>query len=100
MNDLNIYIRRLLALPYVPSLLSWIFFGLLAGVVAKLLLPGQEGLGWIRTILVGICGAFLGAFVATSMGYNVSVGWNIMGFIAAVGGSIALLLIHRLVTKT
>ena len=100
MNDLNIYFRRIMALPYVPSLLSWIFFGLIAGVTAKLILPGQEGLGWIRTILVGIGGAFLGAFVATSMGYNVSVGWNIVGFLAAVGGSVALLLIHRLVTKT
>ncbi len=98
--DINLFIRRLMALPYIPSLLSWIFFGLLAGVVAKLLLPGQEGLGWIRTILVGICGAFLGGFMATYLGYNVHVGWNALGFVAAVGGSVVLLLIHRLVTKT
>jgi uncharacterized membrane protein YeaQ/YmgE (transglycosylase-associated protein family) len=98
--DINIFIRRLMALPYIPSLLSWMFFGLIAGVTAKLLLPGQENLGWIRTILVGICGAFLGGFVAASMGYSVNVGWNLLGFMAAVGGSIFLLLIHRLVTRS
>lgn len=100
MDDLNIYFRRLMALPHVSNFLSWIFFGLLVGVAAKLILPGQESLGWIRTILVGICGAFLGGFLAAYLGYNVHVGWNMLGFVAAVGGSVVLLLINRLVTKT
>jgi uncharacterized membrane protein YeaQ/YmgE (transglycosylase-associated protein family) len=98
--NLNILIQRALALPYVPSLISWIFFGLIAGVTAKIVLPGQEGLGWIRTVLVGILGAFLGGFGATSLGYPVHVGWNLFGFIAAVCGSVVLLLIHRIVTKS
>ena len=89
-----------MALFYIPNLISWIFYGLLAGVAAKIILPGQESLGWIRTILVGICGAFLGGFLAAYLGYNVHVGWNLLGFVAAVGGSVVLLLIHRLVTKT
>ncbi len=98
--DIEILFRRLMALPYIPSLLSWAFFGLLAGVVAKIILPGQESLGWIRTILVGICGAFLGGFLAAFLGYNVHMGWNMLGFVAAVGGSVVLLLINRLVTRT
>lgn len=98
--DMNILIQRTMALPYVPSIISWLFFGLVAGVTAKILLPGQENLGWIRTVFVGILGAFLGGFGATSMGYHVNVGWNLFGFAAAVAGSIVLLLIHRVVTKT
>jgi uncharacterized membrane protein YeaQ/YmgE (transglycosylase-associated protein family) len=98
--DINLLIQRILAMPYVPSLISWVFFGLIAGVTAKLLLPGQENLGWIRTVLVGIFGAFLGGFGAASMGYQITVGWNIFGFMAAVAGAIVLLLIHRLVTKS
>lgn len=98
--DINILIHRIMAMPYISSLMSWILFGLIAGVVAKLILPGQENLGWIRTVLVGIAGAFLGGFAAASMGYHVTVGWNIYGFIAAVIGAIFLLIIHRLVTKS
>ena len=98
--DLNIFIHRLMALPYVPGIISWVFFGLVAGVTAKILLPGQDNLGWIRTILVGIVGAFLGGFAAASMGYSVTVGWNMAGFLAAVGGALVLLLLNRLVTRT
>jgi uncharacterized membrane protein YeaQ/YmgE (transglycosylase-associated protein family) len=98
--DINILIQRVMALPYVPSVISWIFFGLVAGVTAKLILPGQENLGWLRTILVGIVGAFLGGIGAASLGYNVHVGWNLLGFMAAVAGSVVLLLINRLVTKS
>jgi uncharacterized membrane protein YeaQ/YmgE (transglycosylase-associated protein family) len=98
--DINILIHRIMAVPYISSLMSWVFFGLIAGVVAKLILPGQENLGWLRTVFVGIAGAFLGGCAAAYMGYNVTVGWNIFGFIAAVCGSIILLLINRLVTKS
>ncbi len=98
--DINLMIQRIMALPYIPSLISWVAFGLIAGVVAKIILPGQENLGWIRTICVGIAGAFIGGFAATSMGYQITVGWNIFGFIAAVAGSIVLLLINRVVTRS
>lgn len=89
-----------MAMPYIPSLMSWMFFGLVAGVTAKLILPGQENLGWFRTIMVGVLGAFLGGFAAAHLGYHINVGWNIFGFIAAVAGSVVLLLIHRVVTRS
>jgi uncharacterized membrane protein YeaQ/YmgE (transglycosylase-associated protein family) len=98
--DINIFIHRIMAVPYLPTLISWVAFGLVAGVAAKLILPGQENLGWFRTILVGIAGAFIGGFVAAYMGYHVTVGWNIFGFIAAVSGAIVLLLINRVVTRS
>jgi uncharacterized membrane protein YeaQ/YmgE (transglycosylase-associated protein family) len=98
--DINLLIHRIMALPYVPSLISWIAFGLVAGVAAKLILPGQENLGWFRTICVGIAGAFIGGFTAARMGYHVTVGWNIYGFVAAVCESLVLLLINRVVTRS
>lgn len=98
--DMNQIIHKILTTPYVASILSWISFGLIAGVVAKFILPGQEGLGWIRTICVGILGAFIGGIGANMMGFSVHVGWNILGFCCAVIGSIVLLLLNRLVTRS
>ena len=98
--DIDFIIHKILTTPYVASVLSWISFGLIAGVVAKFLLPGQEGLGWVRTILVGILGAFIGGVAAKMMGFHVQVGWNILGFCCAVIGSVVLLLLNQLVTRS
>lgn len=98
--DINQIIHKILSTPYLASILSWMSFGLIAGVAAKLLLPGQENLGWFRTIIVGIIGAFIGGIGANMMGFQVNIGWNIMGFICAVIGSVVLLLINRLVTRS
>jgi uncharacterized membrane protein YeaQ/YmgE (transglycosylase-associated protein family) len=98
--DINHTIRNFLQIPYVASTLSWLFFGLVAGVAAKLILPGQENLGWFRTILIGILGAFLGGIGASMMGFNIQIGWNVLGFCCAVVGSVVLLLLNRLVTRS
>lgn len=98
--DIALIIQKIMSIPYMPSILSWISFGLTAGLVAKIILPGQEGIGWLRTIGVGILGAFLGGLFAAYMGYQVNIGWNLVGFIFSVLGSIVLLLINRIVTRT
>ena len=98
--DLNQLIQNIKQIPYAMQILSWIGFGLAAGVTAKILLPGQENMGWFRTILVGIIGAFLGGIGAGYLGFQIQVGWNLVGFAAAVAGAIVCLLINRLVTRT
>jgi uncharacterized membrane protein YeaQ/YmgE (transglycosylase-associated protein family) len=98
--DINSIVRYLFEVPYLANIINWVFFGLLAGVAAKIIIPGQENLGWIRTIMVGILGAFLGGFLAAYLGYNVRIGWNMFGFLASVCGAIVLLLINRVVTRT
>jgi uncharacterized membrane protein YeaQ/YmgE (transglycosylase-associated protein family) len=85
--------------PYLMTALSWLGFGLTAGVTAKWILPGQENMGWLRTIFVGIGGAFLGGLGASYFGYPVSMGWNLGGFAAAVAGTIVCLIVNRFVTK-
>ena len=49
------------------GILSWIIFGLIAGAIAKLLMPGRDPGGWIVTILLGIAGSFVGGFLASTL---------------------------------
>ncbi|MCV5261100.1 GlsB/YeaQ/YmgE family stress response membrane protein, partial [Vibrio parahaemolyticus] len=45
------------------GIISWIILGLIAGALAKWLMPGKDGGGWIATMLLGIAGAFVGGFL-------------------------------------
>jgi len=76
------------------SIIGWILFGLVVGIVGKLLMPGRDPGGFILTILLGIAGAVLGGFVGQSMGFYRE--GEPAGFIMAVLGSIILLLIYRM----
>lgn len=82
------------------GILSWILFGLLAGIVAKFFMPGRDPGGCIITILLGVGGAFLGGFIMTQFGYGtLTGGWTWQGFGTAVGGAILLLFLYRVVQK-
>lgn len=79
------------------GLIGWILFGLIVGIVAKLLMPGRDPGGFIITILLGIAGALLGGFVGRALGFY-SPG-EPAGFLMAVLGSILLLLLYRLAVR-
>jgi uncharacterized membrane protein YeaQ/YmgE (transglycosylase-associated protein family) len=71
-----------------------ILIGFVAGVVAKLIMPGRDPGGFIITTLLGIAGSFLATYVGQALGwYQPGQG---AGFIAAVVGAFALLLIYHL----
>lgn len=77
------------------GILSWILFGLVVGVIAKLLMPGRDPGGFIITILLGVAGALLGGFIGGAMGFygpNQSAGW-----LMSIAGAIVLLVLYRLV---
>jgi len=75
------------------GILGWIFFGLIVGVVGKLVMPGRDPGGFVVTILLGIAGALLGGFLGRALGmYRED---EPAGFIMAVLGSIVLLAIYR-----
>lgn len=76
------------------DLLAWIFIGLLAGALAKLVMPGRDPGGCVVTILLGIAGALLAGFVGRLMGFYAQ--GERAGFIAAVMGAIAILAVYRL----
>lgn len=77
------------------SILGWIVLGLLAGAIAKAILPGDQGGGWIVTIILGIVGAILGGFLASAIfGIDVNESfWSLPTWISAIIGSIIVLLI-------
>jgi uncharacterized membrane protein YeaQ/YmgE (transglycosylase-associated protein family) len=76
------------------GILGWIIFGLIVGVIAKLLMPGRDPGGFIVTILLGIAGALLGGWIGKAMGlYGEGEG---AGFFMALLGAIVLLGLYRL----
>jgi uncharacterized membrane protein YeaQ/YmgE (transglycosylase-associated protein family) len=79
------------------GVIAWIIIGLLAGGVAKLLIPGRDPGGCIVTILLGIAGAVLAGFIGQSIGwYKPGEG---AGFLAAIVGAVILLVIYRLIVR-
>ena len=85
------------------NIISWIIFGLIAGVIAKLIMPGRDPGGFIITILLGIAGAVVGGFIGGSvLGIGSSRGgFGETGFftqlIFAVLGAIILLVLYRVI---
>jgi uncharacterized membrane protein YeaQ/YmgE (transglycosylase-associated protein family) len=78
------------------GIIGWIVIGLLAGGIAKLLMPGKDPGGCIITILLGIAGALLAGFLGRAIGwYEPGDG---AGFIAAIVGAFIILLVYRLIS--
>jgi uncharacterized membrane protein YeaQ/YmgE (transglycosylase-associated protein family) len=82
------------------GILSWILVGLIAGVLAKIAMPGPDPGGIILTIVIGIVGALIGGFVVNNLlgGPNVT-GFNLTSILVATLGSVILLAVYRLVTR-
>ena len=75
----------------------WIIFGLIAGAIAKLIMPGKDPGGFIVTIIIGILGAVVGGFIGNALGFGSVNGFNIGSFIIAILGAIVLLILYRIV---
>ena len=79
------------------GIIAWIVVGLIAGALAKLIMPGDDPGGIIVTILLGIVGAFVGGFVVNLLGGAGVSGFNLWSIVVATIGAIILLAIYRLV---
>jgi len=76
------------------GVLGWIVFGLIVGIIAKLLMPGRDPGGFIITALIGIAGAVLGGYLGRVLGwYQPTEG---AGFLMSVVGAIVLLALYRM----
>ena len=79
------------------GILAWIILGLLAGAIAKLIMPGNDPGGVIVTMLIGIAGAIIGGLIGEWIGFGgLGTFFELRTWIIAVGGSLLLLLITRL----
>ncbi|WP_028116585.1 GlsB/YeaQ/YmgE family stress response membrane protein [Ferrimonas senticii] len=79
---------------------SWIILGLIAGALAKWLMPGKDGGGWLMTMVLGIAGAFVGGYLGTLLGLASQVdGINLPSLITATVGALVVLLIYNKLIK-
>jgi len=82
------------------GILGWIVLGLIAGAIAKLILPGRQGGGWLVTLILGVVGALLGGFIGSALfGIGLEEFWSIQTWLVAIAGAIIVLLIYGLVTR-
>jgi uncharacterized membrane protein YeaQ/YmgE (transglycosylase-associated protein family) len=83
------------------GLLSWIIFGLIAGIIAKLLMPGRDPGGCIITILLGVAGAFVGGFLYRLVTGTETLyfGFDLRNFAIAVLGAVVVLAVYRILLR-
>lgn len=89
------------------GIIGWIIFGLIAGIIAKAIMPGRDPGGCIITILIGIAGSLIGGFIGRALfGYGQTYGDSrdlsqpgfLMSLVLAVVGAIILLALYRLIS--
>lgn len=82
------------------GIIAWIIFGLIAGAIAKLIMPGNDGGGFFLTCVLGVVGAVVGGWLATMFGFGGNIsGFDMHSFLVAVVGAIVVLGIFRLLRR-
>ena len=82
------------------GIIGWIVLGLLAGLIAKAIMPGSESVGLIVTTLLGIAGALVGGFLATALGFGDPIDefFDLSTWVAAVLGALIILFLWNAVS--
>ncbi|MFT6269132.1 MAG: putative membrane protein YeaQ/YmgE (transglycosylase-associated protein family) [Alphaproteobacteria bacterium] len=81
------------------GIISWIVLGLIAGIIAKMIMPGKDGGGFIMTTLLGVAGAFVGGWVGSLFGLGAVGEFSLPSMVTAIAGALILLFIYRQVKK-
>jgi uncharacterized membrane protein YeaQ/YmgE (transglycosylase-associated protein family) len=81
------------------GLISWIVIGLVAGLLARWIVPGEDPGGIFVTILVGMAGASVGGFIVSILGGVGTTGFNVWSILVATLGAVILLALYRLVAR-
>lgn len=85
------------------NLIAWVILGLLAGAIAKAIVPGDQGGGWLSTLILGVIGAFIGGslhtFIQTGTLALTAPGLSIPGVFVAVLGAIIAIYLYGLVAR-
>ncbi|SEE25565.1 Uncharacterized membrane protein YeaQ/YmgE, transglycosylase-associated protein family [Arthrobacter alpinus] len=80
--------------------IGWIILGLIAGAIAKAIKPGEQGGGWLATLVLGVVGAILGGWIGSAI-FDVGINsfWSLSTWLLAIGGSFIVLIIWGLLTR-
>lgn len=81
------------------GIISWIVVGFIAGLLAKLLMPGPGPDGLIITVLIGMAGASLGGFIVRFLGGTGATGFNVWSILVATLGAVVLLFVYGLISR-
>jgi uncharacterized membrane protein YeaQ/YmgE (transglycosylase-associated protein family) len=81
------------------GILMWALFGLIAGAIARFLMPGKIPGGIVVTIVLGVVGAVVGGFVGTQLGFGDVHGFELRSMLLAVGGGVLVLFLYGLANK-
>ncbi len=81
------------------GILTWIIVGLIAGLLARAIIPGARKEGIIMTIVIGIIGAIVGGYVGSYFGFGEISGFNIKTLLTATLGAVILLALQRMFAK-
>jgi len=80
--------------------LAFLLLGLIAGAIAKAILPGRQSGGWLSTLIVGVVGALLGGWIGSMLGLgSVDSFFSIGTWLLAIGGSILVIVLWGLITR-
>lgn len=89
---------RLVERGHIMGFIAFLVLGLIAGAIAKAILPGEQGGGWFTTLLLGVVGAMLGGWLGGMLfGANLGEFWSLESWLVAIGGSIVVLLLYGLI---
>jgi uncharacterized membrane protein YeaQ/YmgE (transglycosylase-associated protein family) len=81
------------------GIVSWIILGLIAGALAKWIMPGKDPGGIIVTILLGIAGAFVGGYLGTRLGFGDVTGIDLRSLGLSIAGAVILLAGYRMLKR-
>ena len=81
------------------GMIAWLLMGLVVGVLAKWIMPGEDPGGIFITILIGIAGAFVGGFIGSFLGLGPVTGFNLVSLALATGGALLLLFGYRMLKQ-
>ncbi|AWH87531.1 GlsB/YeaQ/YmgE family stress response membrane protein [Limnobaculum parvum] len=79
----------------MTGFILWIVLGLVVGILAKWIMPGKDGGGFIVTVILGIIGALVGGYISSFFGLGSVDGFNIGSLVIAVLGALLVLFIYR-----
>jgi uncharacterized membrane protein YeaQ/YmgE (transglycosylase-associated protein family) len=81
------------------NFLAFLLLGLIAGAIAKMILPGRQGGGWLATLLLGVVGAVLGGWIGSLFGSGTAGFFDLVSWIWAIIGSLVVLAIWGFITS-
>jgi uncharacterized membrane protein YeaQ/YmgE (transglycosylase-associated protein family) len=80
------------------GIIAWIIFGFIVGLIARAVVPGRQGMGFVMTAVLGIAGSLIGGLIASALTGGSATGFHGAGFIGSLIGAVVLLVVAGMVT--